>query len=289
MLARVWRRLPVPLRRLVRRARLWAWAASDRVRAPDALVPSAYGGVIGAGDFERIGAEFLDHFRTLAGLQPDERVLDIGCGLGRMAVPLTGYLTSGSYRGFDVVEPAVGSCRRRIASRYPAFRFDHLDVFNAAYNRRGRIRASAATFPYGDEEFDFAFATSVFTHMLRADVDRYLAETARVLRPGGRSLITWFVVPADARAPVGHGDFAFAPAGDGVWLVDERDPEAAVAYDEGLVRELYASAGLVVDEPIHRGTWAGGPGVSFQDLVVASRPAAPRDGRSGVGDGTARP
>ena len=35
--------------------------------------------------------------------QPGERVLDIGCGIGRMARPLTPYLTPpGAYDGFDI-------------------------------------------------------------------------------------------------------------------------------------------------------------------------------------------
>ena len=38
------------------------------------------------------------------GLKPEHRVLDIGCGVGRVALPLTRYLTSGTYDGFDIVK-----------------------------------------------------------------------------------------------------------------------------------------------------------------------------------------
>ncbi|MBV9747369.1 MAG: hypothetical protein JO157_01020, partial [Acetobacteraceae bacterium] len=38
----------------------------------------------GDGDFRTIGAEFLGHFIHLADLRPHERVLDLGCGVGRM-------------------------------------------------------------------------------------------------------------------------------------------------------------------------------------------------------------
>ena len=41
---------------------------------------------------------------------------------------------------------------------------------------------------------DVAFLTSVFTHMLPEDVEHYLDELARVLKPGGRTLITWFLL-----------------------------------------------------------------------------------------------
>ena len=39
---------------------------------------------VGGGDFKAAGQEFLRLFIELAGLQPDERVLDIGCGSGRI-------------------------------------------------------------------------------------------------------------------------------------------------------------------------------------------------------------
>src|SRR4051794_41708508 len=42
------------------------------------------------------------------------------------------------------------------------------DLFNARYNPAGTQSADAYTFPYGDGRFDFALATSVFTHLLEA-------------------------------------------------------------------------------------------------------------------------
>ena len=48
------------------------------------------------------GELFLRQFIDLANLAPEEAVLEPGCGTGRMAEPLTRYLT-GTYEGFDVV------------------------------------------------------------------------------------------------------------------------------------------------------------------------------------------
>jgi SAM-dependent methyltransferase len=265
--------LPVPVLRTLRSARLATWSVVDRVRGGG--VAPGYGGLIGEGDFDAVGLEFLGYFRDLAQLDPTERVLDIGCGLGRMAAPLTTYLTTGSYCGFDVVKPGIESCRRRFAS-YPQFEFDHVDVYNGKYNPKGRIRPSEFRFPYGDAEFDFAFASSVFTHMLSTDVERYLRETARVLRPGGRSLATWFLMTPENAALVerGQSEIAFEPHGGDVWLADAREPETAVAHELEAVRELYARAGLEIDEPIRPGTWSGGEGLSYQDLVIAHRAEA---------------
>jgi len=53
------------------------------------LIPPRHLIFIGDGDYENTGKEFLHYFVKLAGLKPDDKVLDIGCGIGRMAVPLT--------------------------------------------------------------------------------------------------------------------------------------------------------------------------------------------------------
>jgi SAM-dependent methyltransferase len=263
--------LPVRARRTLRSARLAAWSLADRVRGGDPV--PGYGALIGEGDFDDVGREFLGHFRDLAGLEPTDRVLDIGCGLGRMAAPLTTYLTEGSYRGFDVVEPLIRSSRRRF-ERFPAFRFDHVDVFNGKYNPRGKIVPSELRFPYPDDAFDFAFAISVFTHMLPRDVAHYLNETARVLRPGGRLLTTWFVMTPEAAALVeqGQSDVKFPVRRGDLWLADPDEAEAAVAYQPAGVLDLCSGAGLEPVGSIRYGHWAGRLGFSYQDIVVARRP-----------------
>ncbi len=52
---------------------------------------------VGDGDYRAIGAEFLRHVVEIGGLAPDARVLDVGCGIGRLAVPLTQYLDQSGY------------------------------------------------------------------------------------------------------------------------------------------------------------------------------------------------
>jgi hypothetical protein len=75
--------VPVPVLRTLRSARLSTWSLVDCVREGE--VAPGYGGLIGEGDFDAVGQELLGYFRELAHLEPTERVLDIGCGLGRMA------------------------------------------------------------------------------------------------------------------------------------------------------------------------------------------------------------
>lgn len=98
-----------------------------------------------------------------------------------MAAPLAAYLSKeGSYEGLDIVVQAVRWCSENITPRYPNFRFVHADIYNKSYNPEGKITAHQYAFPYGEASFDFVFLTSVFTHMLPADVENYLHQVSRV-------------------------------------------------------------------------------------------------------------
>ena len=223
-------------------------------------------------EFERIGREFLGHFVELGGLRPDDSVLDIGCGLGRMAVPLTGYLSpAGSYEGFDVVEREVEWCRRAIGARHANFGFRVLDVHNERYNPGG---SGELAWPYADESFDFAIATSVFTHLRPRDAAAYLGELGRVLRPGGTLFATFFLLDADTRARIERGEshFSFAHADGPAAAEDAGSFEAAVAYDLDWLRDRLAASGLTMSELRH-GYWSGTAHeyLTWQDAIVARR------------------
>ena len=227
----------------------------------------------GVGDFKGIGREFRGYFVELGGLRPGERVLDVGCGIGRMAVPLTDYLSKeGGYWGFDIVKQGVDWCQSRISPRFANFHFLHSDIYNKHYNAGGKVQARDYRFPFEDRFFDFAFLTSVFTHMLPADLECYLAELARVLKPGGRALITFFLLNDESRALLGAGrsrlDFRYRPAGPCL-AISKDDPEMAIAYYEGCVRELFQRHAFAL-EPIRYGSWCERETfLSHQDIVIA--------------------
>ncbi len=254
--------------------------ADTALRRRDPLTPPRrYLDFVGDSDFRATGDEFLGHFRTLADLQPTDRVLDVGCGIGRMARALTGELRApGSYDGFDISAEAIAWCSRHYEGMAVPFTFRHADLRNTLYNPGGRETASDYRFPYGERSFDLVIATSVFTHLLADSAENYLGQAARVLAPGGRLFATWFVLGADAEGRAGAD--AEEPAGAafdfshpvGVATVaDPAVPEAAVAYPESWLRKRLSVHGLRVREPVRFGSWRGSGGLSFQDIVVADR------------------
>jgi SAM-dependent methyltransferase len=211
----------------------------------------------------------------LGDLGPDEAVLEPGCGAGRMARPLTAYLSStGSYDGFDVMPGAVERCKKNIAPMHPNFRFRHVDVLNRAYNPDGRLDPEEFEFPYPDESFDFVFLTSVFTHMRPPEMRHYMTEIRRVLRPGGRCLMTFFLINEKSLDALraGRATRTFAHEGDGFRYDVLDTPEAAVAHPEENVRSLLEEEGFDLHVPIRYGYWTGRPVPDQgQDIVVAQR------------------
>lgn len=223
--------------------------------------------------FGEVGREYFDHCRTLGGLRPDGSVLDVGCGFGRLAVPLTEYLGSrGRYEGFDIVPVGVEWCRDRITSRFPNFRFSLVDVRNFSYRAADGEDAGTFRFPCDDKAFDLVFLRSVFTHMPPDEVDHYLGEIARVMRPAGRCLISYFLLDATStRLMAGPGGVRSFRHRFGPTMRDHPDGTGTVAYDEEFILGLYAKHGLRLVGPVHHGSWSGrADALSSQDIIVAT-------------------
>jgi ubiquinone/menaquinone biosynthesis C-methylase UbiE len=245
------------------------------IHAPSPSKPPRWLNPVGAGDFATVGNNFRRHLIELAGLEPHHQILDVGCGIGRMALPLTNYLNpSGGYEGLDIVPAGIAWCVEHITARYPHFRFRSANLYNRAYRPRGRARASEFTFPYANATFDCVLLASVFTHMMPAELERYLGEIARVLKPNGRCLVTYFLLNQEScRLMEQPGSlYHFAHKLPGCFTTDRNLPESAIAYDEAVIRQLYAENGLSIAEPIHFGNWCGRrPFRDGQDIVVATK------------------
>jgi len=225
--------------------------------------------------FEASGAEFMGHLRTLAELRPDERVLDIGCGCGQMALHLKQYLDEkGSYVGVDIHGPSIRWCQKEIASRRSNFEFAHIDVRNLAFNPTAKHDAESYQFPYDAHSFDLILLKSVFTHMRPAEIDNYLREVSRLLKSEGRCLATFFLLNEEqARLAREEKNALPFPHGKGVWKYRyEHSPESAVAYDESYIMELLEKHGLTLKAPIYYGHWTGREnGLSFQDILLLAK------------------
>lgn len=238
------------------------------------MIPPKRNTFIGDGDFEKIGFAFMKSLVNGANLCPDSKVLDVGSGQGRVARPLTDYLSSdGSYYGIEIVESAVDWCNREYR-QYPNFEFLHADIYNTHYNKTGKLTANQYQFPFSDNSFDVIFFSSVFTHMRTSDVKHYLSETARCLKPKARCVITCFLLNKDSREAINQNNASLNFA----YKVDEHcltttntDPEDAIALDERYLLAAYEDVGLHVLS-IRYGNWIPrSTSYGFQDMVIAEK------------------
>jgi ubiquinone/menaquinone biosynthesis C-methylase UbiE len=274
--------MPRSLRWLGRRLYLAPVDLADRLlgRRDGALPPKAATFTGAVEDFAATGETLVGALVSTAGLERSSRVLDVGCGLGRLAAPLSRYLDAeGCYHGLDVVERAIAWCRDHITSPHGNVNFIHADVANREYNPGGGQSATAYRFPFDDASFDLVVLVSVFTHLLPDDIDHYLAEISRVLKKGGRCFATMFLMDDEKvrlmALPGTSLRFSHHPGPH--WLQSKKVPELAVGYDEPFVRQCYDRHGFDAGLEVYRGCWAGGAGSwprgsgLEQDVIVGTK------------------
>jgi len=246
-----------------------------RLHVGNEMTPPPGLNFVGYPEFRKIGTKYLEYIKDFTGLQPHHAVLDVGCGIGRTAIPMTQYLSfDGRYEGFDIVDLGITWCKRKISRKYPNFRFVKADIYNRHYNPSGKIHSNDYVFPYRDGTFDVVYATSVFTHMMPDAVVRYIAEMRRVLKPGGKSLCTFFILDRESIEAMKDSMFNFRSVDNQTYRVmNADDPENAIAFEVANVRSFYQNAGMSVVEPIRFGTWSGRDHalVGGQDMVIAKK------------------
>jgi SAM-dependent methyltransferase len=186
------------LRRLGRRALeltgligpYYRWVERRLARAPGAAVDDgrpmppaellvAVAGGAGQAWFSERGQADAAKFTGLAaeaGLNTTGRldVLDWGCGCGRIARWLAPDVVGrgGRFTGCDLNPKLVAWCQANLPGRYIA-------------------NGLQPPLPLEAESLDLVYAHSVLTHLTEATAGAWLAEVARVLRPGGCALLTF--------------------------------------------------------------------------------------------------
>ncbi len=214
--------------------------------------------------FEALTRHHVDVLQKYVGLDPSHSILEIGCGIGRDAIPFLQILgPSGRYWGIDIIKDSIDWCQANIAARNPRFQFIHYNVKDQLHNPGGDTKTTGIHLPIEDGSVDTIFLWSVFTHMFERDIVHYLREFRRVLKKHGRVYATWFVVndavlESARRAKLTPWDLRFEHVvSPGCYIIDPLHPASAVAFDEHNIRAMLKQAGLELVGEFLRGTWSG--------------------------------
>lgn len=102
------------------------------------------------------------------GMTKDSHILEIGCGVGLLGQAIKDKLgLTTNYYGIDLnLNPGLQLSKEKGLTP---------------------IMSDASLLPFGDNEFDYIVSTDVFEHI--PDAERLVAETKRVLKPGGKAFI----------------------------------------------------------------------------------------------------
>lgn len=241
----------------------------DKTIPPQGLI------FIGPGDFKKIGEHYLNIFKEHCNLLPNHKVLDVGCGIGRIAIPLTKYLNAdGSYEGFDIVKSGIDWCTKNISKTHPNFKFKHIDLKNDLYNLKTEESAKNFKFPYEANSFDLVVLTSVFTHMMPEDVKNYLHEINRVLKSNGKCLVTFFILNNESKTFMkSNSGFNFEYNFGSYSLMNKDVKEANIAFEENFLTDSIHESNLIIEKTLY-GFWSGRPkneAFDYQDTMVLTK------------------
>jgi ubiquinone/menaquinone biosynthesis C-methylase UbiE len=235
----------------------------------------------GTETFEVISTQHIDSLRKFVNLDSDDHVLEIGCGIGRDAIPLTKILgPNGRYLGIDIIRPSIEFCRENISPLYPNFGFVHFDIQDKMNNPSGAYQTTDCTLPAADRSIDKVFGWSVFTHMWEEDIRHYLKEFHRVMKPGAQAILTCFVLTTEVLAKARETNLtqfnlSFEhQLNDHCWINNQEFPLGAIGYSPEAFRSMVEDSGLVMQRDFIRGGWSGfhADAEDGQDGLVLVRP-----------------
>jgi ubiquinone/menaquinone biosynthesis C-methylase UbiE len=126
--------------------------------------------------------EFKRRLLGQARIEPDHRVLDLGCGTGTLAAMAKSHVPGAELVGLDGDPEVLERAREKTDVAGVEIRFDE---------------GFSTELPYEDSSFDRVLSTLFFHHLTGADKRRTAEELARVIRPGGELHVADLGRPAD--------------------------------------------------------------------------------------------
>lgn len=186
-------------------------------------------------------SEFKRRLLEQARLQPGERVLDLGCGTGTLAITAKRAQPGAEIVGLDGDTDVLRRAREKAIAAGAVIRFD---------------QGLSTNLPHADDSFDIVLSTLFFHHLTPPSKQATAREIARVLSPGGRLFVADWGPPQDLLMRIA---FLAVRSLDGFELTRENA--------EGALPSIFAEAGLEKAEQVGQLRTATGTMAFFRAAV----------------------
>jgi len=173
------------------------------------------------------------------GFSETSHLVDVGCGLGRLATGMLVEFGEIEYFGVDANKGFIEWCHENIERHHPSFRFLHFDVVNELYNPHGTLDGNGIQLPIASASADIVYMWGVFTNMTPEHVEIYTSELSRIVRSDGKLFLTVYVED-------GVPNVSFNPTG---YVPNEcTSPLAVVRFSKQWLFSLFERNGLILDD-----------------------------------------